>query len=287
MNSNVRHLLVTLVLGMGAALALVWALGGQSLPVAAAPVATPRYVDDATGSDDSACSDPGDPCQTIQFAVDVADDGDEILVAAGTYTGVNVRPCDDITTTGVVTQVVYVSKTVTIRGGYTAAFTNPPDPEANQTTLDAQGQGRVFYVVGPSAGSGQVISLTLEGLRVTGGDATGLGGDPWYDDAGGGIYVYTATATIGNCVVYSNTASTTGTGAGGGLSLYGSAATLSGNTVQDNVASTADWAVGGGIQLWKSSVTLIGNTVQSNTAGTSSIVTVAQSEGRCFKRLQI
>ena len=271
MNSNIKRLLVTLTLGLGLTLALVWMLGGQAMPVTAAPAATTRYVDDDTGSDDSDCGDPGDPCQTIQYAVDVADDGDEILVATGIYTGVNVRSRDDVTTTGAVTQVVYVSKTVTIRGGYTAAFTGPPDPEANQTTLDAQGQGRVFYVIGPSAGSGQVISLTLEGLRVTGGDATGLEGDPWWGDVGGGIYVYTATATISNCVVYSNTASTTGLGAGGGLALYGSVATLSGNTVQDNVASTADWAVGGGIKLWKSSVTLTGNTVQNNTAGTSSV----------------
>ena len=126
------------------------------MPAAAAPAATTRYVDDDTGSDDSDCSDLGDPCQTIQYAVDVADDGDEILVATGIYTGVNVRPRDDVTTTGAVTQVVYVSKTVTIRGGYTAAFAGPPDPEVNETTLDAQGQGRVFYVVGPSAGSKQV-----------------------------------------------------------------------------------------------------------------------------------
>jgi hypothetical protein len=263
MNSNTRRWLVTLTLGLGLALAFVWVLDGQSIPAAAAPATTTRYVDGATGSDDSDCSDPGDPCQTIQYAVDGASDGDEILVATGVYTGVSVRPRDDITTTGVVTQVVYISKTVTIRGGYTAAFTGLPDPETNETTVDAQGEGRVLYVVGST-------SPTVEGLRITGGDATGLDGDPWYGDAGGGIYVYTATPTVSNCVVYSNTASTTDDGAGGGLALYSSATTLSGNTVQDNIASTGGRGWGGGLNLWSSPATLSGNTVQSNTASVAS-----------------
>jgi len=57
------------------------------------------------------------PCySTIQTAVDAAAPGDEIRIAAGVYTDMSVRPKNDITTTGVVTQVVYISKTVTIPG---------------------------------------------------------------------------------------------------------------------------------------------------------------------------
>jgi hypothetical protein len=113
-----------------------------------------------TGTDSGNCSTPVSACLTIQYAVDQASEGDEIRVASGSYTGVSVRPRADVTTTGVVTQVVYISKTVAIRGGYTTTnnFADPPDPVANPTTLDAQKQGRVLYITGdPSVGSGQAI----------------------------------------------------------------------------------------------------------------------------------
>jgi hypothetical protein len=46
-------------------------------------------------------------------------------------------------------QVVYLDKTVTVRGGYNAAdFSLPPHPDAYPTTLDAEDQGRVIYITG-------------------------------------------------------------------------------------------------------------------------------------------
>ena len=59
-------------------------------------------------------------------------DGEVIKVAAGTY--------DDINDYGGLAQIVYLEKSITIQGGYTPAFTEPPDPEANATTLDAGGK---------------------------------------------------------------------------------------------------------------------------------------------------
>jgi hypothetical protein len=55
----------------------------------------------------------------VQYAVDQASAGSTIRVASGIYTDVHVRSRNDLTTTGLVTQVIYISKTVTIRGGYT------------------------------------------------------------------------------------------------------------------------------------------------------------------------
>ncbi len=43
----------------------------------------------------------------------------KVLIASGLYSDVHVRSRNDITTTGVVTQWAYLSKTLTIRGGYT------------------------------------------------------------------------------------------------------------------------------------------------------------------------
>jgi pectin methylesterase-like acyl-CoA thioesterase len=89
-----KQLFISLILGLGLTLALLCLLGGSTL---SAHAESPHYVaHDCTGVPV--------PCHTsIQEAVDAAVPGDEILVAAGTYTGVNVRPRDDITTTGVVT----------------------------------------------------------------------------------------------------------------------------------------------------------------------------------------
>jgi fibronectin-binding autotransporter adhesin len=180
---------------------------------------------------------------SVQAAVDAADPGDVIKVAQGTYTDVHVRQG--------ITQVVYLSKAITIRGGYTTAFTDPPAPEANPTTLDAQGQGRVLYITGD-------IAPTVEGLRITGGDAKGLGGGlEANDDGGGGVYVNFATAVLSGNLVYSNTAYR-----GGGLWLNYSDARLNADTIISNVAR---WA-GGGLWLHHSDATLSGNTVNSNTA---------------------
>lgn len=70
---------------------------------------------------------------TVQAAVDAAAPGNEIRAAAGIYAGVSIRLRNDwMTTTGVVTQVVYISKTLTIRGGYTATNTILEPHDGNQ-----------------------------------------------------------------------------------------------------------------------------------------------------------
>ncbi len=143
-----------------------------------------------------------EPCySTIQQAVDESNPFDSIKVAGGTYDDLNVRPRNDITTTGFVTQVVYITKSLTIQGGYTTENWNTPNPQANPTTLDAQGKGRVIYVAGE-------ISPRIQGFTITGGDAAGLGGwekhEPGDRDCGGGIYVISATTTISDCLINNN-----------------------------------------------------------------------------------
>jgi hypothetical protein len=154
--------------------------------------------------------------------------------------------------------MVYVSKTVSIQGGYSAAFADPPDPDINPAVLDAQGQGRVLYIAGD-------IHPTIAGLHLCGGDATGLGGRD-HSDAGGGVYVMGATLTLSDNLIAENTASSTGYGHGGGVHLASSHAILNANTIRDNIASRADDGYGGGIEVYQSNTTFNGNAILSNTA---------------------
>jgi parallel beta-helix repeat protein len=226
---NRKPAFIPLVLGLALAVALLWllSLSGSGPPV----VRAASYTVCPAGP-------PACDYNVIQHAVDAARNGDLIKVAAGTYEQVN--DYYDLA------QVVYLAKSITIRGGYTTAFAEPPDPVANPTTLDAGGRGRVIYIQGP-------ISPTIEGLRITGGDATVLGSD----QGGGGVQILHAECTVRNNVVFSNTAHH-----GGGLHLHQSPATLSGNTISDNFAN----GDGGGLNLGNSAATLSGNTISSNSA---------------------
>jgi hypothetical protein len=215
---------------------------------------------------------------SIQAAVDEAALHDEILVASGVYTDVYVRPRNDTTSVGVVTQTVYISKTVTIRGGYSPDF-SAWDPDVYSTTLDAQGQGRGLYITGN-------INPIVEGLHITGGDATGLGGYAYAGtyDAGGGVYVLTAAAVLIDNQIYGNTAhyasgvfmgnstgrldsnmifSNTATNAGG-LFLYQGSASLNGNTIVSNTSTN----IAGGVYLFSTGATLTGNRIAGNSANT-------------------
>jgi hypothetical protein len=206
--------------------------------------------------------------------VDAAGDGDVIKVAVGTYSGVEVRPRDDFTTTGVVTQVVYISKTVTVQGGYTPTNWTTPDPEANPTTLDGEEQGRVFYITGQ-------ISPTIEGLRITGGDANVLPNTGWGSNHGGGMFIISATTTIRGNWVYSNSATF-----GGGIALLLSDnAILSDNAVTTN---TSDFLGGGLVVDSCENVSLIGNLIADNASVLSGGLHVYESDasliGNTFSR---
>ncbi|MCB8946247.1 MAG: PKD domain-containing protein [Ardenticatenaceae bacterium] len=187
----------------------------------------------------------------IQTAVDAAAPNDIIKVAAGVYT--------DINTYGGLSQVIFISRQVTIRGGYTTVFTEPPDPENNPTIIDAQGLGR-----GVTSLTFTGTSVKLSGLQIINGDAADLGGN-FNDgsDAGGGIYSAGATLELTDSKVVSNSVSDSLlhlTWAGGIFVTYGAAHIMS-STIAYNYAE-----IGGGIATLTATLTLNDNVIANNSS---------------------
>jgi len=166
----------------------------------------------------------------VQDAVDAASEGSTVKVAgycwgvgwrAGTY------------------QTVYISKTLTLAGGYTLTNWTTPDPVANPTTLDAYNFGRVVYAT---------VDVTLSNLTLQYGKVSG---------DGGGLYT-SGVLTLTAVNVLSNTASS------GGGGVYANNAVLSGGLFQNN-ACTNSPCYGGGLYAG-STLALTGTQFLSNTA---------------------
>ncbi len=200
----------------------------------------------------------------LQTAVDAASEGGVIKVAGGVYTNVNNRAN--------LAQVVYISKSVTLLGGYGPDWTNP-NPALYPVVVNPGRAGRGITVMGP-------VTVTLDGLTLTGGDASGL-----QSNLGGALYAENVRLAVRNSRLISNTArqggalytnNSTGTVEsnlfndnyalwGGGMYLEMSTLQVQSNQVISNVADSD----GGGIYLRQGTIQLTGNTVEQNRAGQS------------------
>ena len=230
-----RQLCIALILS----LILIGAFVSAVDRVSAAPLTW--YVDDDT------CPGPGmgtigDPFCSIQDAIDVAENGDIIDVAPGTYT-------ENLTVPSLLL--------ITIQGA-----------DSDTVIVDGGGTGRVLYVL-PDADV--IISgITLQnGSEVQGGGVYNFATLSMHDckvlnnsasDSGGGIFnLNSGNLTITNCVIRGNHATDAGS-SGGGLSIFGVAeitdSEITGNDADGN---------GGGILVNSgSSLTLTGSTVSYN-----------------------
>jgi fibronectin-binding autotransporter adhesin len=252
-----KHVRLLQALAGGLALVLVTLIALSVDTATAAPTATTRYVLGDSGSDSSDCTSANNPCKTIQYALTQASDGDTIRVAKG------LMPV-------VYAETISIDKSVTLEGGWGAVgfpggllWQRSSPCDASWTTIDAGSAGRAISITGD-------ITPTVDCFTITGGDATGLGGGLYDNDAGGGIYSRDAAPLITHNVITANLAGDGGYG--GGIYLLNAPATavISGNLIANNVADGPGAPVsgrGGGIMLRNSDALVTGNTIEDNLAG--------------------
>jgi len=193
----------------------------------------------------------GNPYCRIQQAIDMADPGDTVLVAPGTYVGEGNKDLN------------FHGKEAVLRGDGGAAY----------CIIDLQGQGRGF-----SFQSGEGAFTVVEGLTITNGNFVGVahGGAIYciesgpsirncvitnnYATCGGGIYCWGGDISIENCLIANNTA----TDSGGGIYFMGNTnATCHGCTIVYNQADE----YGGGVYIWFIDDLVVRNSIiYSNTA---------------------
>ena len=176
---------------------------------------------------------PGD-YSTIQGAIDASSDGDEIIVAPGTYTSSG----NEVVNT--------FGKAITIKASGT--------PE--ETIIDGENERRVIL-----CNAGETAGTAIEGFTITRGSVTsGSGGS---NRSGAGIFCGNSSPTITGCTISNNAAGWSA----GGICCNESSPTITDCTITGNTAAESD---GGGINCSYSSHPMItGCTITNNTANGS------------------
>ncbi len=175
------------------------------------------------------CWDGSGDYLTIQEGIDAAQDGDEVVVCDGTYTGEGNKDLD------------FHGKAITVRSA-------SGDPEA--CIIDCQGTAedphRGFYLH-----SGEIA--VVDGFTITNG----------YTADGAGVYCEGVQATITNCTISSNQAAGY---YGGGVYCHGGQLTISDSTISSNQVAGA---YGGGVCCEQGSLTIADCTISGNWAEAS------------------
>lgn len=136
------------------------------------------YVNGACGNNSwtgtsADCEAPNGPKSTIQAGINLAFDGDIVVVADGTYTGLGNK------------DLVYNGREITVRSA------NGPE----NCIIDCQGSGRAFEFTG-----GETLNSVIEGFTITNGLVV----------KGAALFSQGSSATVLDCIFISNEASVGG-----------------------------------------------------------------------------
>jgi photosystem II stability/assembly factor-like uncharacterized protein len=175
-----------------------------------------------------------DDYATIQAAIDAAQPGDEIRIVGGGFV-----------------ETLYVSKSITLSGGWNADFTGP---SPFYTALEPTGLGRGITISGTAD-----VAVAIDAFAVLGGDATGLGGIILSDDqvaqvaAAGAQASFTAASALDSAAAAAQARThleelaAQGHLPGGEVALPSSLARLERLTAQAGVMATAAAPTAGGV----------------------------------------
>ena len=256
------------------------------------------------------CKGGGANFTTIQAAVDAAQPGDVIKVAAATYIEAKLVSATQYN--------LYLNKTVSILGGYTCAdFTNQ-NPTANVTTIRPFTSSVAVVSIFGVFGTTSQVAPTIDGFTITGGGGGNHGGGISMHDSdatvsnniitgntayllGGGIYVQRGTPRIQYNRIQSNAVDTQGNfGLGGGIEMETAAGSVHSNIIANNTLSGGGTINGGGVDITSgggtvllanntivgnttngvhadSNITLVNNIITTNPVGVSASATVSTS----------
>lgn len=202
---------------------------------------------DPQEQEDTLCVKPGggDGClASIGDALAVAQDGDVIRVATGTYN-----------------ENVFISRTVTLQGGWNTAFTLRDIGNFSSTIVPADNTMSVVQIQGTFGSPGDVAPM-LDGFEITAGRAD-LG-----SNHGGGLRIVDSDAVVISNTIHNNVAFLLG----GGVWVQRGGPLLQGNRIENNQSvGLGQEAYGGGVQLENSQAALMANQIARNVvSGTES-----------------
>ncbi len=130
-----------------------------------------RYVKKG-GTDIGDCTSSSSPCKTIQYAINISESGDSIRVAEGMY-------YENISVMSSISDLL-------IQGGWNQTLTSHLDnPLLTIIDGDASGDGvGDGSVISVNAGTGEIITATIENFTITNG----------YSSSGGGLQINSSNA---------------------------------------------------------------------------------------------
>lgn len=246
-------------------------------PLRRAQAASDILVDANSGVDAGSCGTQNQPCASIQHALNMADSGQTIRVAAGTYT---FKKDKDICGSFInITAVVCVlDKEVTILGGFAAGNWSVSDPETNVTIIDGENSRRGILV---QYAGGDPAALEMAGFTVQNGREQGSSNGPDSETFafGGGLMADRSTIILRDMIFRNNKAlggntqnAYGGAAAGGGVALLAvrpgtslNQITFEGNEARGGSGNErGGFGIGGGLYTFESvvtgaDITMIGN----------------------------